>query len=152
MGIYQIATMCPEHLYTSSYSIFIPTLQGRYYHPKFYRSKISRQAIIDLGHHTVWLHSRQEAPVPCTLLGPGARGRGGLVCSGVRLKCKVASCFAFWNGTSQKKRAISLFWMRRQREKLEVKRDLGGKIENTFITFDDDIKLNGIVIALEDLK
>lgn len=33
-----------------------------------------------------------------------------------------------------------------------MKQDLGGKIENTFITFDDGIKLNGIVIALEDLK
>lgn len=33
-----------------------------------------------------------------------------------------------------------------------MKPNLGEGIKDTFITFDDDIKLNGIVIALENLE
>lgn len=33
-----------------------------------------------------------------------------------------------------------------------MKQNLGKGIKDTFITFDDDIKLNGIVNALEDVE
>lgn len=93
------------------------------------------------------LHSPQDAPV--LVYSPGTSEE--LVCRGVRLKYKVSSHFAFFEGYLSVEKGC-LFCKKKQREKLEVKQDLGGRIENTSITFDDGIKLNGIVIALEDLK
>ena len=85
-------------------------------------SKIGRQEIVDLGHHTMRLHSQPEAPVPGTL-----PGLVGLMCSGMRLKCKMASCFAFFfeGHFSEEKGCFFILKEQKEREKLEVKQDLG---------------------------